>query len=132
MTTSRFSINTILAADAVTCAAMGALLVGTTEMVAGLTGLPVQLLHYVGSSLFPIAAFMAAAARFGAVWPAAPWLAVAGNLLWVLASIGLLFWIAPNALGVSFVLVQAAAVALLAWLEYAALIAGGAPSAQAG
>jgi hypothetical protein len=131
--TRSFSIKTILLADAATCAAMGALLVLATDRLAGLTGIPAQLLLYAGWSLLPIAVFMAAAARLAAGFPAAPWLAVAGNALWVAASIGLLLGpIAPNALGISFILAQAAAVAFLAWLEYRALQPGSAAIARAG
>ena len=44
--------------DAVTCIAMGALLVMGARVLAPVLGLPDTLLQYSGLSLFPIAAFM--------------------------------------------------------------------------
>lgn len=58
---------------------------------------------------------------------------MAGNALWVAASLALLLGpAAPNALGVAFVLLQAAAVAGLAWVEAVALRAGAARPAWTG
>ena len=50
------------------------------------------------------------------------WLVIAGNALWVAASGALLFRLAPSALGYAFVIAQAAAVAVLAALEYLSLV----------
>ena len=67
----------------------------------------------------PVAAFMAACARAARVpaWAAA--LIVAGNLIWVAASLllPLTGLIGPNAAGWVFLVGQAAAVAVLAKLE---------------
>ena len=48
---------------------------------------------------------------------------IAGNALWVAASVALLRsrWIPPSVLGWAFVIVQAAAVAVLAEMEYVGL-----------
>ncbi|MEX0922713.1 MAG: hypothetical protein WD489_00190 [Rhodovibrionaceae bacterium] len=59
------------------------------------------------------------------------WLAILGNLLWIAASLALAVsgWVSPTALGLAFLLVQAAAVALLTVLEFAALRGGRAAAA---
>jgi hypothetical protein len=51
------------------------------------------------------------------------WVVIIANALWVVDSLWLLVsgWVSPTALGVAFVLAQAAAVAVLTELEYIAL-----------
>jgi len=113
-----FLRNTLLL-DAATCVATGALLSLASGPLSTLLGLPAALLFYAGLSLFPIAAFMlwTSLAR-----PApAVWIVILGNAGWVLASVVVLFGFSPTVLGYVFVIVQAAAVALLAELEYAGL-----------
>jgi hypothetical protein len=102
-----------LALDAATCVAMGALLVAFQAPLAGLLGLPAGLLFYAGLALFPCAALMLAAHRSRAL----AWLVVAGNAAWVAASVAVLLVASPTALGYAFVIAQALAVAVLAWLE---------------
>jgi hypothetical protein len=102
-----------LAVDAATCVAMGALLVAFQAPLAGLLGLPAALLFYAGLALFPCAALMLAAHRSRAL----AWLVVAGNAAWVAASVAVLLVASPTALGYAFVIAQALAVAVLAWLE---------------
>lgn len=107
--------------DAATCLAMGLLLVVADGPIAALTAIPAALLFYAGLGLIPIAGAM----LLTALRPVAPlaWLMIAGNVAWVVASLALLATgrIAPNALGVVFILAQATAVALLAFVEHAAL-----------
>lgn len=124
----RPSLRTLLAVDALTCAAMGAALLLASAPIAALTDIPQALLFYAGVSLVPIAAFMAAAARRPVVARWALWSIVGGNVLWVAASALLLMGglIAPNALGWLFVAGQATVVALLAKLELDAAGASGA------
>lgn len=117
------SLRSLLAIDAVTGVAMGAVLVAGATSLAGPLGLPAPLLLWAGLVLFPCAALMAVAAV-----PASPpltvaWLVIVGNFAWVLASIAVLPWFAPSALGVAFVLAQAAVVLVLAVLERRALAA---------
>ncbi|WP_264210698.1 hypothetical protein [Leisingera thetidis] len=90
--------------------------------VAQLTQISAPLLFWAGLLLIPVAGFMAACARADHVPVWAAKVVVAGNALWVLASLALPLagLIAPNGLGWSFVLIQAAAVALLAGLEWRA------------
>jgi hypothetical protein len=82
--------------------------------------IPADLLFYAGASLFPIAAFIALVGTRQAPPPVSVWLVIVGNIAWVAASLSLLAGgaISPNALGYTFVAVQAAAVAVLAELEY--------------
>lgn len=111
-------LRTILAFDAATCLAMGVVLALGAGPIAAVTGLPPNLLFWAGLVLLPTAAFIAVVARrpFGSGVRTV----VAGNVLWVGAS---LFVLASstgaNALGVAFVLAQAAVVAVFAWLEAA-------------
>jgi|SRR5919108_3346973 hypothetical protein len=108
----------IVLVDAVTCIAMGALLVASGGSLAPLLGLPEFLLQYAGVSLFPIAGFMLWVAMRANPPRAGVWMIVAGNALWVAGSVVLLIVLQPTALGYAFVIVQALAVAVLAELEY--------------
>lgn len=120
---SHLSLRSLLNIDAATCAAMGLLLTIGADSVARITLLPSALLFYAGAGLFPVALFMAFIAARSVIHPIPAKLIIGGNILWVAASVLLLAgsWVAPNAAGVGFVLVQAAAVAVLAWLEHTAL-----------
>jgi len=103
--------------DAATCLAMGGLLVTAADPIAGLTELPVPLLREAGILLFPFALFVLWAARRGGGWPVQA--VVAANVAWVAASLALIAspW-SGSALGIAFVGAQAAAVALLAALQW--------------
>lgn len=115
---NELSLKTLIAADALTCAAMGAVLVAGSAAISPITHIPQPLLHYAGLCLFPIAAFMA----LTVIVSTPRWavnLVILGNLLWAVASVFLPAggFIAPNALGWSVLIGQAAIVALLAKLE---------------
>lgn len=115
---NELSLKTLIGADALTCAAMGAVLLAGSTAISPVTQIPQPLLHYAGLSLFPIAVFMA----LTVIASTPRWavnLVILGNLLWVLASVFLPAggFIAPNALGWVFLIGQAAIVALLAKLE---------------
>ena len=86
--------------DAATCIATGVLMSLFATPLSTLLGLPAALLFYAGTSLFPIAAFMAwlALRRDVSRWGA--WLVILGNALYI-----------P----------QAVVVAFLAELEYCGL-----------
>lgn len=115
------SLPSVLKIDAATCAAMGALLVLAEDPVSRITQIPGPLLYWAGMALFPVAIFIAiwAFARRVPEW--ALFVIVAGNVLWVLASLALpLFgFVGPNGFGWMFLVGQAAAVAGFAWLESA-------------
>ncbi len=127
-----FTLRQIIIADAATCLAMGALLVIAPRVIAVLTQIPESLLFYAGVGLFPIAFFMAIVGlRFPTSAPGAS-LVIIGNILWVIASVSLLFVLKSlNAIGVVLILAQAAAVAVLAWLEFVALRGNGYQIARA-
>ncbi|MEQ9813751.1 MAG: hypothetical protein RLO50_13305 [Azospirillaceae bacterium] len=127
---SRFTLRTILTTDAVTALAMGLLLTVLPETLAALTALPASLLFYSGLVLLPLGVLMFAIGRFGHGHAGAVWLVILGNEAWVVASFALLLtgWVAPNALGVAFVVAQALVVALFAALEYASLRAAPRPA----
>jgi hypothetical protein len=113
-------LRTVLLIDAATCIATGLLMTLGAETIAGLTAIPAPLLLYAGLSLFPVAAFIALVGTRDSLAPPAVWVVIVGNALWVAGSALLLFdgTIAPNALGYAFIAAQAAAVAVLAELEY--------------
>lgn len=115
----RTTLPTILALDAVTCAAMGALLVTASSLIAALTAISGTVLFVAGLLLLPIAIFIAIVARGTIAWTWAVPAIVGGNLLWVFLSVGLPAsgLIVPNALGWLFLMAQAAIVALFAGLE---------------
>lgn len=114
-------LRRVLLVDAATCVATGALLSLDSGTLSPLLGLPAALLLYSGLSLFPIAAFMLWVATRRDIPRPGAWLIIAGNALWVLGSLMLLFGFFPTALGYAFVIAQAVVVALLAELEYTGL-----------
>lgn len=113
----------VLIADAVASAATGALMILGAGFLAGLLAIPGGLLFEAGLILVPYVLFVAIVAG-RLVIPAKPVsFIIACNALWTLGSVFVLAsgLIAPNALGYAFVIIQAAAVALLGELQYVAL-----------
>lgn len=110
-------LSRVLRVDAVTCAAMGLLLVAAATPLSSWLGLPAQLLFWAGVVLFPCAALMFVAARRTRFAPLV-WVIVLGNLAWVAASAVVVLALDPTTLGLAFVAAQAAVVALLGWLEW--------------
>ena len=112
-----------LIADAAASGALGLGLAALAGPLAGLLGLPEALPRYAGVFLIVWAA--------GVLWlgtrarppRAAVWAVIAVNAAWAVDSILLLLvgWIAPTALGMAFILVQAAAVAVFAEIQYVGL-----------
>lgn len=121
---ARRTLARILMLDAATCGLMGLLLVLAAGPVAGLTAIPAALLFYAGALLIPIALYMVVVARIGTANALAVWLVILGNVGWVVASLGLFAVVAPNGIGVAFILAQALVVAALAWLEHSTWRAG--------
>ena len=111
------AIRPVLGFDALTCLGSGALMTLAAAPLAALTGLPEPLLFGAGLALLPIAALFFVMSRMQPVAQPLLWLAVLGNLGWVVASVGVAAIVPANALGVAFVLAQAAVVAVLAILE---------------
>ncbi len=127
------SLRNVLFLDAATCVACGAVMSLGAGPLSSATQIPAALLSYAGLSLFPIAAFMAYVGARGTRSAPLVWAVVAGNALWVLASLALLVSdaIAPNLFGQVFVVAEAAVVALLALLEVAGQRRGAAEPAGA-
>ena len=118
---SNNTLQNVLLLDAATCIAAGALMALGSNFVAGLTAIPAPLLTWAGLILFPCAALMIFAGLQASPSRPIVWLIVLGNIGWVIASLGVFAFIAPNALGTIFILAQAAVVAVLALLEHNAL-----------
>jgi hypothetical protein len=113
----------VMAADAISCTATGAVQLGLTDTLARLTGLPAVLL--TGTGLFLLA--YAALAAWMARRPVPPrrliGLVVAGNLAWAVGGVALLAsgLGAQTALGVAWVLAQVVVVVALAQLQWMGL-----------
>jgi len=131
ITLSENLLRKVLLVDAATCVAAGILMSFGAGLLAGLLVLPSALLFAAGLALFPVAAFMAVVALRANLAPGAVWLVVIGNALWIAGSIWLMTseqW-SPNALGLGFIAAQAAAVAVLTFLEYLGVVELGVPAA---
>lgn len=109
----------VLVADAIATGATALLLIAGAGLLAGMLGLPADLLRYAGFVLVPFVAFVAYAATRAPISRGAVWTIVIVNAAWVVASIVLLVsgYVAPTALGYAFVLAQALIVALFAELQ---------------
>lgn len=109
--------------DAVASGALGVLLGAAGPALDELLGIPVAVLVPVGLFLIAYAASLwIIGARRHLPVPAV-WAVIIGNLLWVAASLGVVVagWWSPNAVGTALVLVQAAAVAFFAVLQFLGL-----------
>jgi hypothetical protein len=121
-----------LVVDAVASGAMGALLALADGILAGMLGLPADLLRGASLVLLPFAGMLVYLARRRRIPDAATWAVISGNVLWVVASIWLLTgWVDATPLGVVFVIAQALAVAVFAYFEYAGLRRSSGRRAQA-
>ena len=116
-------LRNVLLLDAATCVVTGVVMAAGSDSIAGLTGLSPSLLTVAGFALLPIAAFIGFVATRSATWPAGVWLVILGNVGWIAGCLAVAFGgvTGANALGVGFVLAQAAIVAVLAELEYTGL-----------
>lgn len=112
-------LSRALLADAAMSGAAGALMAGGAGILASLLALPEPLLRYAGLVLLPYAAFVAWLGTREKLTRGAVIAVVAINAAWAVTSVVLLVsgWVAPNALGIAFVLTQAAAVGLFAELQ---------------
>jgi hypothetical protein len=116
-------LRNVLLADAATCAAAGLLMALGAQPLQELLALPAPLLRYAGLGLLPFAAALVYLSQKPAAPAGAVLAVIAGNAAWVAASVLILAAgvIEPNRLGVAFVLAQAAAVAVLAEMEWVGL-----------
>ncbi|HEX2544148.1 MAG TPA: hypothetical protein VHL79_04685 [Ramlibacter sp.] len=114
-------LPTVLWIDAASCVASGVLQIAVPARVAGLLGLPPLLVTLTGWVLLAAAtlAILGArnTARRGVIG-----LLIAGNVLWVLGCLELLFTAGtPTPLGYAWLAMQAVAVGVLAELEFIGL-----------
>ena len=116
-------LRNALLLDAAASGATGLLLIAGAGFLDGLLGLPVALLREAGLILVPYVAFVVWVATRETISRGAVRTIVAANIVWALASAGLLVsgLVAPTALGYAFVIAQAAVVALLGELQYVGL-----------
>ena len=121
--------------DALASGALGALSLAAGTVLDDLLGLPFALLMAVGLFLPAYAAFVWVVGTRRRVNRTAAWAVVAVNLVWVIDSVALVVagWFPLSALGVAFVLAQAAAVFLFADLQFLGLrrVRRGAPPVAA-
>jgi hypothetical protein len=113
-------LRNVLHADALISGAAGLLMMLGTPLLSPLLELPAQLLFWAGLVLVPFVAMLVVIARRATVSKLVMIDIIAINVLWVVASFGLLVSgvVAPNALGIAFVVAQALAVAVFAELQF--------------
>ena len=112
-----------LLADAVASGATGLLLIAGAGVLESLLNIPLALSREAGLVLIPYVAFVATVGTRETIARGAVWAIIAANAVWALASVALLVsgWIAPNLLGVVFIALQAAVVAVFGELQFVGL-----------
>jgi hypothetical protein len=113
-------LRRVLALDAVSSGAMGALLIFAVAPLSSLLSLPASLLTWAGVSLLPFAAFVGWLSTCELPPRGALWAVIAINVFWAVASLLLLTadGIEPTFLGKTFVVFQALVVALYGELQF--------------
>jgi len=116
-------LRNVLHADALISGAAGLLMMLGAPLLSPLLELPAELLFWAGVVLVPFVAMLVVIARRAAVSRLVMIDIIAINIVWVVASFGLLVsgLVAPNALGIAFVVAQALAVAVFAELQVVAI-----------
>lgn len=106
--------------DALATAAMAALLIAAAAPLSQWLHLPQNLLLGAGLLLVPYVAFLGWLLSRERISAPQAWSVIAINACWAIDSAILLLsgWVAPNALGMAFVVAQALAVAVFAELQY--------------
>jgi hypothetical protein len=112
-------LRRVLWADALVCLTCGLLLVLGAQLLADLLALPATLLLPTGIFLLPYGALVAWIATRANPPRWAVWAVVIVNVLWVVGSFALLVsgGVTPNALGIAFIIAQAAIVACFAIVQ---------------
>lgn len=111
-------LKRVFLADAATCAACAVLLLVGAGALSPLLGLPTELLFWAGAVLVPVAALFAFVGTRQRPPVALAVIGILGNVLWVVESVITIEMTAGiTMLGIAFVAMQAAAVAVLAALE---------------
>lgn len=116
-------LRRVLLLDAVASGAMGVGLLLLAATLAPLLELPEALLREAGIVLIPFAAFVGFLSTREHPSRIGVWLVISANAIWTIDSIALSFtsFVAPNAFGHAFIIVQAIAVGVFAELEYLGL-----------
>lgn len=118
MSATWLSLGRVLRFDALTCTVMGLLLLIAHAALSPWLGLPSSLLMVAGAVLLPCAVLMRIAGADPAGRRGLVWVIILGNLAWFVASLLVAFaWFEPTTPGLAFLLLQAAAVALLTVIE---------------
>jgi hypothetical protein len=119
---SRFLKNAFLA-DAAATGALAVLHLARPEGILGPLALPEPLLQGTGLFMAGYVLMLLALAACRNLWRPLVLFVVVGNVLWALASIDIvvLGLVAPSALGVAYVILQALGTLGLAWLQYLGL-----------
>lgn len=122
-TTPASLLQRTLLLDGVLVAAFGLLLTVAAGPLADLFDLPTLLLRLVGVGLLPWAAFVFYIATRATISRSLALDVIVGNAVWVVASLLLLVndQVDPSAIGIAFVLAQAALVAVIAAVQYVGL-----------
>jgi hypothetical protein len=120
---SSIFLRRVLLLDAVSCGAMGVLLLAGGGALTGVLNLPAELLNEAGIVLLPFALLLAFLGTRARLMRAVLWAVIVGNAIWAIDSVLLLLsgWVEPSVLGYIFVAGQAAFVALMATLEFIGL-----------
>lgn len=108
------------ALDAVATGGLGLALAIAAEPLQSWLGLPVGLLREAGFICVAFAAFLAYVLTRPLVSQGMARFAIGVNVIWILASFGLLTsgWVQPTMLGTTFVIAQALAVVVFTELQY--------------
>ncbi|BCH25980.1 hypothetical protein [Mesorhizobium sp. L-8-3] len=116
-------LRNALIADTLATGATAIIMVAGAGLLGPLLGLPQGLLFWAGVALVPFVALLLVTARRQTVSRLVLIDIIAINVLWVVASFGLLISgsVAPNVLGIAFVTAQALTVALFAELQFVGL-----------
>lgn len=116
-------LRKLLIADAATCLGAGVLLAIGGGYLASLLALPELLLRCAGAFLIIFGFTVGMLARREHAPKIATMAVIVANALWAIESVAIVAagWVTPNALGMTFVLAQAAWVAVLAAWQYACL-----------
>jgi len=122
----------VLWADAASCLATGALQLAALDALPRLFGLPQLLLLDTG--VFLVAYGLLAAWTAARPVPPRGWVALfaAGNVAWAIGCGFAVALLQPTGLGIAWIAVQAAAVLVLADLQWMGLLRGAAPRAAMG
>ena len=122
-------LRAALVGDAAASGATGLLLLTAAGPLAGLLGLPGELLRSAGLILVPYALFVLWAGTRPQLRRGLVMAIVALNAIWVIDSLALLAsgWVAPTGLGTAFVIAQALIVGVFAEAQFIGLRRSSAP-----